>query len=266
MEKVNTDKKGKCSIGPKGIFHCKCKGCEARRAYKAPAKDIITLCLAAGIDESRAGGLSKQFESYNISSKILQSIYNGPAGAVAIQTLLQQVEVGLEDTVMIMAALGGGNKLENDGEPSRVLALQGSSSYLMMFLKLDGMLVAMPAFKKTLVDEIQKLKSGSGDHDFTNAANVIFAHTVLQSTITAADYVYSQRTFEYKQDSKFVVASQVWSGYLAARSKNDWSSGGAIGVDIGTGKMAFGNVTVTFARLLLHLCSAPSLVFARSGV
>ena len=258
-EKANKD------IGPKGIFHCICEGCDARRTYKAPAQDIVTLCLAAGIDESRAGGLSKQFESYNISTKILQSIYSGPAGAVAIQTLLQQVEVGLEDAVMIMAALGGGNKIENDGEPSRVLALQGSSSYLMMFLKLDGMLVAMPKFKNTLVDEIKKLKSGLGDHDFTNAANVIFAHTVLQSTMTNADYVYSQRTFEFKLDNTFVVASQVWSGYLAARSQKDWSSGGAIGVDIGTGKMAFGNVTVTFTRLLLHLRSAPSLVFARTS-
>ena len=245
MEKVNTDKKGKCSIGPKGIFHCKCKGCEARRAYKAPAKDIITLCLAAGIDESRAGGLSKQFESFNISSKILKSIYNGPAGAVAIQTLLQQVDVGLEDAVMIMAALGGGNKLENDGEPSQVLAMQGSSSYLMLFLKLDGKLVAMPKFKSTLVDEIKKLKSGSGDHDFTNAANVIFAHSILQSTIADADYVYSQRTFEFKDDSKFIVASQVWSGYLVDRSRKEWSSGGAIGVDIGTGKMAFGKLRPT---------------------
>ena len=69
-------------------------------------------------------------------------------------------------------------------------------------------------------------------------------------------YVYSQRTFNSKDDAdtieqvkknvtksvkKWTIPSQVWLGYLD--KSNDWSvkdSTGALAVDIGTGKMAFG--------------------------
>ena len=221
---------------------CHCSACDDRRKYKEPSKDIITLCLAAGIERWRAVAMSKQFDSHGVTHELLKSIFDAKAGTVAIQELLDKLKIELADSVKIMAALGGGNKLKIDGYPAQVLALQGSSSYLMKYLGLTGQLVPMPEFKSRLVAELTKFKSGTADLDMTNTANVIFAHTILQSTLTDAEYVYSQRTFKWKgpnPDGKFVVASQVWSGYLVSR-KDDWSSGGAIGVDIGTGKMAFG--------------------------
>ena len=118
--------------------------------------------------------------------------------------------------------------------------LQGSSSHLMMFLKLHGQLVPMLEFKSRLLTEINKMKAGTGDFDITNSANAILAHTILQCTLTDADYVYSQRTFPFEGDpgGKHVVASQLWSSYLVSRKETgDWESGGAIAVDVDIGNM-----------------------------
>ena len=259
----------KLVIKPKGTpsaWHCTCEACENRRPRTDDAgpgvEELESLFREAGIELYMVSELRRQFMNYEIDRDDLERVFNKGMGADAVDRMLETIDVKVQHRVKLIAALSAPKQLSTDNKMGeRILAMQGSSSYLWLALKdgalgyagkkepnLAGMLLKTEDFKQRLTDELNRIiNQPNQPHDLGNTANVIMANTVFQSPMLASQYVYSQRKFDAAHETTkgWSLPSQVWLGYLDNLKPTDWeitkqSGNGAIAVDVGTGKMAFG--------------------------
>jgi hypothetical protein len=258
----------KLTIKPKGTpsaWHCTCEACENRRPQAdetGPAiEKLESLFREAGIELYMITELRRQFMNYEIDRDDLERVFNNGLGADAVDRMLDTIDVKVNLRVKLIAALSQPKQLSTDNKMGeRILAMQGSSSYLWLALKdgalgyagkgdasLAGMLIKTVDFKQRLTDELNRIINQPDErHNLGNTANVIMANTVFQSPMLASEYVYSQRKFDAAHEKKgWSLPSQVWLGYLDNLKQTEWEitkkgGNGAIAVDVGTGKMAFG--------------------------
>ena len=176
---------------------------------------------------------------------------------VGSESLLQLLtEIGLEtsERAKVLAALAGPKEMKVPKEPTTLIALQGSASYLMIGLGIENLLLTKDELLERVDAQLIKFTNEcankvngkeTGDHinkkkGTVLAANCLYARALLSSSTINAEYIYCQREFNDKTNLQYEVYSQVWAGFLAAKSQAAWPSGGAIAVDIGTGEMKFG--------------------------
>ena len=242
--------------------HCDCKRCTDRRggSHVDVDAELMKLFKRAGLGHD-AQALGMKFAFHEIDFDDLQRIFSpgGPSnkgiGSEAIMEVLTKIGLGTKDSTKVLAALSEPKVTKTPKEPTTVLALQGSASYLMIGLGIEKKLLTKEDLLEKVEAQLVKFANecankDEGDKDvgdhvdskrgITLAANCLYARAMLSSPTINAERIYCQRTFKDKNNPKFEVFSQVWAGFLAAKSKIEWPKGGAIAVDIGTGEMKFG--------------------------
>lgn len=141
----------------------------------------------------------------------------------------------------------------------RLLALQGSSTYLLKFLGLDNRVVHTSTVSEALRAQLHTWErlfdtdGGAGaegaaprpfDFDFTNLVNVVFGSVMLRSTPAATDYLISQRKFTDADGG--TIFTSMWAGYvgrmLRAEEPTELPRDFTF-VDIGTGELKFFDVS-----------------------
>lgn len=133
----------------------------------------------------------------------------------------------------------------------RLLALQGSSTYLLRFLGLEGQVITKSKLANALRDQVQtwhsKLGAGVDDVevvgiDFTNLVNVVFADVMLSCQATNTDYLLAKREY-LDRDSKPLFTS-MWSGavYKLLTTSYDKVGERFRFVDIGSGELKYFSV------------------------
>ena len=132
--------------------------------------------------------------------------------------------------------------------------MQGSASYLMQGLKLDGKLLPRLDVLDALKAKLESAATSCTERviKVQDIANYIYASTLLQSPAIshpkATQKIFSLRNFQagpVSEKDGELLYSQVWLGYLARVPKNQWKPkdngrGGALAIDFGTGEMKFG--------------------------
>lgn len=230
---------------------------QERTSTMEPQQQLETLCDSAGIPPQKVSSLCRQFASQSIDRDDLERIFNDGKGADAVSDMLKEIEVPLDARVKLLAVLSKPKSLEAAPFTDGLCAMQGSSSYLMIALELAGKLIKTDDLVARLkLELVTRMQQPNKEWDLNDSANMLLASALFSSPMLKSKYVYSQRTFNSKDDAdtieqvkknvtksvkKWTIPSQVWLGYLD--KSNDWSvkdSTGALAVDIGTGKMAFG--------------------------
>ena len=255
-------------IEPKQTTHCDCEACWRRRnPVVGPNVKLETFFESAGIVLRKQTALCQQFSSYRMDYDDLTRIFNKGRGADTLDGMLKEIEVPLEERAKLLGALTEAKKLDPRPFTDGLCALQGSSSYLIIALGWSGKLIKTQDFKDRLAAELAKRTTDNVDSegkpwDFGDTANMLFASCLFSSKLLTSEYIYSQRSFDAKDESakisvtvkgkskvvsKWQLPSQVWLGYLEDVSltrRKLWNptqaNPGAIAVDLGTGKLAFG--------------------------
>lgn len=134
----------------------------------------------------------------------------------------------------------------------RLLALQGSSTYLLRFLGLEGQVITKSKLANALRDQVQTWHSNVGSEvddvavvgiDFTNLVNVVFADVMLSCQATNTDYLLAKRQY-LDSDSKPLFTS-MWSGavYKLLTTAEEKGSDSFRFVDIGSGELKYFSVS-----------------------
>lgn len=125
----------------------------------------------------------------------------------------------------------------------RLLALQGSSTYLLRFLGLEGQVITKSKLTNALRDQVQTWHSNVGAGvDFTNLVNVVFADVMLSCQATNTDYLLAKREY-LDRDSKPLFTS-MWSGAVYKLLTTSYEKVGENFrfVDIGSGELKYFSV------------------------
>ena len=211
---------------------------------------------------------------------MLISIFNDGDGVEALQRMLNDMAVDVQDRIKIIGYLSAksNRSLINDlpFAAAKIIVIQGSGSYLFQGpLQMEGKLTEFSNCTKKIDAVLAGHVSTGAEVKLTDLANLLYGAVLFTSPLLAANYVYAQRKFTLKTDKEKVVASQgerrrcsfsfplfqflmlcsrvrrsvcccfpvgdqVWCGYLAMRPTDEWSGGGAMAVDCGTGELKFG--------------------------
>ena len=144
---------------------------------------------------------------------------------------------------------------------TRLMALQGSSTYLAKYLGLSNKVVSRADWITALENKraewmndydldrdgpLTPIKERERRIDLTNLVNLVFAQAVLKSKHLDTDWVISQR--EFTDENGKPIFSSFWSGYIRERllpilrdSTNNVfeTDPGFIFIDVGTGELKF---------------------------
>ena len=160
-----------------------------------------------------AAPLSRMFKFNGMDKPMLISIFNGGQGVEALQRMLTDMAVDIEDRIKIIGYLSAvsNHSLINDLPiaPAKIIVIQGSGSYLFQGpLEMEGKLTEVSKCTRKIDAVLAGQVSNGAEVGLTDTANLLYAAVLFTSPLLAADYVYAQRKFTLKTDKDKVVASQ----------------------------------------------------------
>eukprot|EP00040_Diaphanoeca_grandis_P025676 m.142695 g.142695 ORF g.142695 m.142695 type:complete len:1312 (+) comp30263_c0_seq1:314-4249(+) len=252
---------------------CDCTHCCHRHPPKENEEsakilqELQSFFIGANISTKKARELSDVFFGLGITKQSLDVVFNLGSGVETVERLLEMLEVDVANKVRVLSTLTSNlspdinmkNKGSSRAIQATVLCLQGSSSYLVQGapFKMNGQLIDINFFLTKLTDELNSCPAGDVKKALQDLSNQLYLFCLLQSSpLIKPEYVFSLR--EFKPDTKIkwtkdytnpaTVTTQVWSGYLVKRYEDKaWkpdTMGGAISIDIGTAKIAYGYAEV----------------------
>jgi len=138
---------------------------------------------------------------------------------------------------------------EQESEQQQLLALQGSSTYLAKFLKLDKGVFTREDFERALATKIQEWMDSCEEFehteiDFTNLVNVIYARYLLISGHLPVDNFIAKR--EFLDSDGNAAFTSFWAGYISwFLVNNPHITEEFYFVDAGTGELKYFHIQPT---------------------